>query len=139
MLELHLAILGKKKHYEGYAGISAGGTSDLNLDPPDNRVYILLSVDVSMERNGYVAIYSGNRTDSWLLAKKIIHSYGENTVISINNIFLIATDQDRIKIRVSNSHTNASSTVYVNAEYLDLSETDYNKIKDLIKKQYGVS
>jgi len=138
MLHLALSILGKKVMKELYGLLPASTASDVNIDPPNGRVFILLNVDVSLQRAGYVAIYKGNRLDTWLPAKKIIQSWSDDTVISFTDLFMIATEQDRIKIRVSNSDTANDSTVYINYEYIDVSVDEFEALKEKMKDLTGV-
>ena len=130
--------MGKKRFFEGYSALTASSYVDQNFDPPQGRVYVILSVDVSMENRGFVSIYFGDRRDSWLPAFKIIERYSGDNTVSIDKLWLVVTDQDRVKIRVSNGSTTSSSTIYLNVEYLDLSREEFDKLKEKLREEYGV-
>jgi len=130
--------MGKKRFFEGYSSLTVSSYVDQNFDPPQGRVYIILSVDVSMENKGFVGIYFGDRRDSWLPAYKIIERYSGDNTVSIDKLWLVVTDQDRVKIRVSNGSTSSFSTVYLNVEYLDLSQEEFDRLKEKLREEYGV-
>ncbi len=138
MLDEILSYLGRKRFFEGYTVLSAGTYTDINIEPPVGRVYIILSIDVSMENRGFVALYFGDRRDSWMPAYKIIERYSGDNTVSISGLNVIVTESDRFKLRVSNGSTTSSSTTYVNYEYLDVSKDEFEKIKEKLSEEYRV-